>query len=186
MKSIIDTLGVGILIAVTSRFHYSTGKTKPTAFAAPVEVGIIEELAVLALLKSPCSPSKMRWSEVKECTVVINPASISKLSLIILATGAKQFVVHEAFDIISCFFSNNLSLTPYTTVISALIAGADIKEFIDYNASAAYDFSENGKSLVNKKGELVCKSAFPSMPIYFWNDKNNKKYKSAYFEKCLF
>ena len=28
-------------------------------------------------------------------------------------------------------------------------------------------FSEKGKSLVNKKGELVCKSAFPSMPIYF-------------------
>ena len=45
------------------------------------------------------------------------------------AIGAKQFVVHEAFDIISCFFSNSLSLTPNTTVISALLAGADIKTF---------------------------------------------------------
>ena len=44
-------------------------------------------------------------------------------------------------------------------------------------------FSDGGKSLINKKGELVCKSPFPSMPIYFWNDKNNKKYKSAYFKK---
>ena len=44
-------------------------------------------------------------------------------------------------------------------------------------------FSDRGKSLINRKGELVCKSPFPSMPIYFWNDKNNKKYKSAYFKK---
>ena len=30
----------------------------------------------------------------------------------------------------------------------AFIAGADIKEFIDYNASAAYDFSENGNKFL--------------------------------------
>ena len=44
-------------------------------------------------------------------------------------------------------------------------------------------FSDKGKSLINKKGELVCKSPFPSMPKLFWNDKNNKKYKNAYFSK---
>ena len=44
-------------------------------------------------------------------------------------------------------------------------------------------FSDDGKSLINKKGELVCKSPFPSMPKLFWNDKNNKKYKKAYFSK---
>ena len=44
-------------------------------------------------------------------------------------------------------------------------------------------FSERGKSLVNQKGELVCKSPFPSMPKLFWNDKNNEKYNSAYFKK---
>ena len=58
-------MGVGILIAVPSSLPSSSGKTKPTAFAAPVEVGIIEELAVLALLKSLCSPSKIRGSEVE-------------------------------------------------------------------------------------------------------------------------
>ena len=44
-------------------------------------------------------------------------------------------------------------------------------------------FSDKGKSLINKKGELVCKTPFPSMPKLFWNDKNNKKYKKAYFNK---
>ena len=44
-------------------------------------------------------------------------------------------------------------------------------------------FDEKGFSIQNKKGELVCKKPFPSMPIKFWNDKGNKKYKAAYFEK---
>ena len=42
-------------------------------------------------------------------------------------------------------------------------------------------FSEGGKAVINKKGELVCTQPFPSMPIYFWNDPDNKKYYDAYF-----
>ena len=45
-----------------------------------------------------------------------------------------------------------------------------------------HSFNDRGESIINKKGELVCLSAFPSMPVYFWNDKNDKKYCSAYFE----
>ena len=44
-------------------------------------------------------------------------------------------------------------------------------------------FNDNGKSINNKKGELVCKNAFPTMPLKFWNDKNNIKFKKAYFNK---
>ena len=43
-------------------------------------------------------------------------------------------------------------------------------------------FNEKGKSIINKKGELVCKSSFPSKPLYFWNDKNFSKYKETYFK----
>lgn len=44
----------------------------------------------------------------------------------------------------------------------------------------AYD--ENGKPVVGKQGELVCTAPFPSMPIYFWDDEDGSKYRSAYFE----
>ena len=43
-------------------------------------------------------------------------------------------------------------------------------------------FNEKGKP-TKMTGELVCKTPFPSKPIFFWNDKNFKKYQSAYFEK---
>jgi acetoacetyl-CoA synthetase len=44
----------------------------------------------------------------------------------------------------------------------------------------AYD--ESGKSLINRQGELICSAPFPSMPIYFWNDPDNRKYHDAYFD----
>jgi acetoacetyl-CoA synthetase len=44
----------------------------------------------------------------------------------------------------------------------------------------AYD--ENGTPVVGQQGELVCTAPFPSMPIYFWDDQDGKKYQAAYFE----
>jgi acetoacetyl-CoA synthetase len=43
-------------------------------------------------------------------------------------------------------------------------------------------FDANGKPLINQQGELVCEAPFPSMPIYFWDDPDNNKYFSAYFD----
>jgi acetoacetyl-CoA synthetase len=43
-------------------------------------------------------------------------------------------------------------------------------------------WDEEGNSLVGKPGELVCTRAFPSMPIYFWNDEGGRKYHDAYFD----
>jgi acetoacetyl-CoA synthetase len=43
-------------------------------------------------------------------------------------------------------------------------------------------FDEKGRSVINRQGELVCTAPFPSMPIYFWNDPDGKKYHEAYFD----
>ena len=75
-------------------------------------------------------------------------------------------------DIVSCFVLGNI----YDAVRLGEIQ----------NNGLAMDvcvFNKKGKSVKNIKGELVCKSPFPSMPLKFWNDKKNKKYKKAYFNK---
>jgi len=36
--------------------------------------------------------------------------------------------------------------------------------------------------LVAEEGELVCTAPFPSMPLRFWNDPNDQRYKSTYFD----
>jgi len=43
-------------------------------------------------------------------------------------------------------------------------------------------FNENGKPVFNQQGELVCTAPAPSMPIYFWDDPGDKKYRAAYFD----
>jgi len=43
----------------------------------------------------------------------------------------------------------------------------------------AYD--EKGNSVVDQQGELVCEAPAPSMPLYFWDDLDGKKYRDAYF-----
>ena len=75
-------------------------------------------------------------------------------------------------DIISCFALGNPILPVINGEIQCLGLGMDVAAF-----------NNNGEDLVNKKGELVCKKAFPSMPVYFWNDKNGKKFFDAYFNK---
>jgi acetoacetyl-CoA synthetase len=42
-------------------------------------------------------------------------------------------------------------------------------------------FDEAGRPLRQQKGELVCTTPFPSMPIGFWNDPDGRKYHDAYF-----
>jgi acetoacetyl-CoA synthetase len=43
-------------------------------------------------------------------------------------------------------------------------------------------YDESGKHVVDKEGELVCEAPAPSMPLYFWNDPEMARYKSAYFD----
>jgi acetoacetyl-CoA synthetase len=44
-------------------------------------------------------------------------------------------------------------------------------------------FDEDGNSLRNEKGELVCTRTFPCQPVYFWADENGEKYHNAYFAR---
>ena len=44
-------------------------------------------------------------------------------------------------------------------------------------------YDEQGRPVRGEKGELVCTSSFPSMPVGFWNDPDGAKYSAAYFER---
>ncbi len=46
---------------------------------------------------------------------------------------------------------------------------------------AAYD--ANGQPVIGQLGELVIRSPMPSMPVRFWNDPGDVRYRAAYFEE---
>ncbi len=43
-------------------------------------------------------------------------------------------------------------------------------------------FDEDGRPTRLEAGELVCTAPFPSMPVAFWNDPDQRLYRAAYFE----
>ena len=73
-------------------------------------------------------------------------------------------------DIISCFALGNPTLPVYRGELQCRGLGMNV-----------YSYDSSGNSLMDEKGELVCTSPFPSMPIYFWNDPDGVKYHDAYF-----
>jgi acetoacetyl-CoA synthetase len=75
-------------------------------------------------------------------------------------------------DIVSCFVLG----IPTTPVYRGEIQGPGLGMAVDV-------CDETGKPVHGEKGELVCKVAFPSMPIKFWNDSGGAKYSAAYFER---
>ena len=75
------------------------------------------------------APSTVFCVAVIECTVVINPSFIPNLSFITFASGAKQFVVQDAFDIIFILGSYLSLFTPITN-IGASFDGALIITFL--------------------------------------------------------
>ena len=75
-------------------------------------------------------------------------------------------------DIVSCFVLGN----PLKPVWRGEIQGPGLGLAVDV-------WDDDGKPVRGEKGELVCTSAFPSMPVMFWNDPDGAKYRAAYFER---
>ena len=73
-------------------------------------------------------------------------------------------------DIVSCFALGNPTLPVYKGELQCRGLGMAVESF-----------SIDGSSQIDEKGELVCIQAFPSMPVYFWNDEYGEKYHNAYF-----
>jgi acetoacetyl-CoA synthetase len=74
-------------------------------------------------------------------------------------------------DINGCFVLGNPIGPVYAGELQARGLGMDVQAF-----------DSQGRPVINQKGELVCTTPYPSMPLCFWNDENNEKYHSAYFD----
>jgi len=124
--------------------------------------------------------------------VGIKPVTSHRLTALktILSTGSP--LAHESFDyvyrdiksdvclssisggtdIVSCFALGNPALPVYRGELQCKGLGM-----------AVDIFNEDGQSVLDEKGELVCTKAFPAMPIAFWNDETGEKYHQAYFDR---
>jgi len=75
-------------------------------------------------------------------------------------------------DIMGCFVAGQ----PWGAVYNGEIQAASIGMKTEV-------WDDDGNPMTQGKGELVCVSAFPSMPVMFWNDEDGSKYHGAYFDR---
>ena len=75
-------------------------------------------------------------------------------------------------DILGCFALGSPTLPVYQGELQCRSLGLAVSSFDD-----------NHKEVLNTPAELVCTKPFPSMPLGFWNDSNNEKFKAAYFDQ---
>jgi len=74
-------------------------------------------------------------------------------------------------DLNGCFALGNPMLPVYAGELQCRGLAMDVRAF-----------DELGNELIDEQGELVCCKPFPSMPIYFWDDPDGRKYHNAYFD----
>jgi acetoacetyl-CoA synthetase len=80
-------------------------------------------------------------------------------------------VIAGGTDLASAFLGGTPELPTTEGEMQARCLGADIE---------AWD--EQGRSLIDAVGEMVCRQPMPSMPIYFWGDVDARRYRDSYFD----
>ena len=114
----------------------------------------LSDLKAILSTGSPLAPEQFEW---------VYEAIKGDLCLSSISGGT---------DIISCFAGGNPIAPVYAGQLQAPGLGMAVQ---------AWSF--DGKPVWGQKGELVCVKAFPSMPVYFWNDEDGAKYRAAYFDR---
>ncbi len=122
----------------------------------------------------------------------LKPIASHRLATIRALTSTGSPLAPESFDFVYEGIKRDVhlaSISGGTDIISCFVLGNPIAPVWRGEiqtpglAMAVGVFDEGSQPVKGEKGELVCTKPFPSMPISFWNDPENRKYRAAYFDK---
>jgi len=122
----------------------------------------------------------------------LKPRETHSLATVRVMTSTGSPLVPESFDYVYTDIKTDLQLSSIsggTDILSCFMLGSPISPVYRGEIqkrglgmkTEVYD--ESGHPVAGTKGELVCTQAFPSTPIGFWNDPEDRKFRAAYFER---
>ncbi len=120
----------------------------------PIDTFKLSHLRTIGSTGSPLPPEGFRW---------IYDAVKPNVWLISFSGGT---------DVCSGFVGGNPLLPVYEGEIQCRLLGCHVEAF-----------DENAKPVRGELGEMVILDPMPSMPLYFWNDRNNDRYRKSYFDE---
>jgi acetoacetyl-CoA synthetase len=119
----------------------------------PARIADLSTLRTLGATGSPLPPEAYRWGY----------AQVKRdLWLVSIAGGT---------DLAGAFLTGLPTLPVYEGEMQCRALGLKVE---------AYD--DDGRPVLGEVGELVCTEPFPSMPLRFWNDPGDARYRESYFE----
>ncbi|HUX79558.1 MAG TPA: acetoacetate--CoA ligase [Alphaproteobacteria bacterium] len=155
---------------------------------------------------SPAGPILWQYAEAEKMTFMgisakyidclrkaeIYPKDKYDLSNLRMIGSTGSPLVPESFDFVYEHISSNIclaSISGGTDIISCFALGNPLGPVWRGELQApglgmdVQVFDETGHTILSQKGEFVCTTPFPSMPLFFWEDVDDQKYHAAYFEK---
>jgi acetoacetyl-CoA synthetase len=114
----------------------------------------LSHLTSISLAGSPATPGSMAWFY----------SNVKKDLWVANGSGGT--------DCCTGFVGGVPTLPVYAGEIQAPSLGVSVKAF-----------NEKGESVIDEVGELVITEPLPSMPVRFWNDPDDRRYRESYFEE---
>ncbi|HTN50605.1 MAG TPA: acetoacetate--CoA ligase [Burkholderiaceae bacterium] len=119
----------------------------------PVRVADLSALRTLGSTGSPLPAEAYRW---------VYERVKRDLWLVSIAGGT---------DLAGAFLTGLPTLPVYAGEMQCRALGLKVEAWDDA-----------GRPLLDEVGELICAEPFPSMPLYFWNDSDGRRYHESYFD----
>lgn len=129
---------------------------------------------ITACMKSDVKPKeKFDLSSLKAIGSTGSPLPVSGFEWVYEAVKEDiwLFSTSGGTDLCTAFVGGAPYLPVHAGELQACALGASVKAF-----------NEKGEAVIDEIGELVITEPMPSMPIYFWNDPENERYISSYFD----
>ena len=122
----------------------------------------------------------------------LDPASTHDLSRLRTITSTGSPLAPEGFDYVYQHIKRDVCLSSIsggTDILGCFVGGNPVAPVWRGEIQArclgmAVDvYDQAGQPVRGQKGELVCTRPFPSMPLGFWNDPGDARYRAAYFAR---
>ena len=113
-------------------------------------------------------------SSIEMITVSGSPCTPETFAWVYRAVKSDVWVASQSggTELCSSFVGAVPTLPVYAGEIQSRMLGMDV-----------HAWSDDGRELFDEVGELVVTTPFPSMPVSFWNDKDDRRYRETYFEQ---
>jgi len=168
------SVGAKVVLFDGNPFHPDAGALWKMAQDEKISVFGTSAGYISALMNNDAKPgTDFDLSSVKAVLSTGSPLSIENFEYVYneIKQDLQLASISGGSDINGCFAAGNPTGPVYAGELQCRCLGMKVEAW-----------NEEGKSVINEQGELVCTAASPSMPICFWDDDDGKKYHAAYFD----